>query len=235
MTVITLSRELGSEGDQIATRVAARLGLSVVDRERLHRAARSAGVSEAALRELELPAEQTLVAQILRTLRSIPPTPTERRVRGAVVLPVTSPLGGIFSPALPPASIAVAELVNLLNQVIEKRAREGEVLFLGQGTEVLLRDHPGALHVRVMASLDHRIATLQTREGDSNTDALRKIRASDRQRAEYVRRFHNARWNDPGLFHMVVNTALAPVPMAVDLIVAASRALPAASEGATFP
>jgi hypothetical protein len=43
-----------------------------------------------------------------------------------------------------------------------------------------------------------------------------------------VRRFHNARWDDPGLFHLVINTALVPVPVAVDLIIAASRAWPAA-------
>ncbi|MBC8446299.1 MAG: cytidylate kinase-like family protein [Chloroflexi bacterium] len=229
MTVITLSRELGSQGDRIATLVAERLGLGLVDRERLFRAARVAGVSEAALHELEYAAEQTLVAQILRSLRSVSPTPTEERVHAALVAPLTSPLGGIFSPVLPPASIAIAELVKMLNQVIEKRAREGNVLFLGQGTEVLLRDHPGALHVRIFAPVEQRIAVLQAREGLSKTTALRKIRASDRERAEYVRRFHNARWNDPRLYHLVINTAFVPESVAVDLIVTAARALAAAN------
>lgn len=225
MTVITLSRELGSEGDHIATLVAERLGLSLVDRARLYRAARVVGVSEAALLELEYASEQTLVARILRLLRSVPPTPTEERVHTALVTPLTSPLGGIFSPALPPASIAIAELVKMLDQVIEKRAREGKVLFLGQGAQVLLRDYPGVLHVRIVAPLKHRIAVLRAREGLSHTAALRQIRASDRERAEYVRRFHNARWNDPALYHLVINTAFVPVPLAVDLVVTAARVL----------
>jgi len=227
VTVITLSRELGSGGDRVATLVAERLGLGLVDRERLHRAALAAGVSEAALLELEYSAEQTLVAQILRSLRSVPPTPTEERERLAFVPPLTSPLAGIFSPVLPPAGIAIAELVKMLNQVIEKRAREGKVLFVGQGTQVLLREHPGVLHVRIMAPLEYRVATLQRREGLSEATALRKIRTSDRARAEYLRRFHNARWDDPTLYHLVINTGFLPVPLAADLIVAASRGLTA--------
>lgn len=225
MTVITLSRELGSEGDRIASLVAERLGLGLVDRERLYRAARVAGVSGAVLLELEYASEQTLVAQILKSLRSVPPTSTEERLSAALMAPLTSPLDGIFSPVLPPASIAIAELVKMLDQVIEKRAREGKVLFLGQGAQVLLRDYAGALHVRITAPLEHRVAVLQAREGLSHTAALRQIRASDRERAEYVRRFHNARWDDPALYHLVINTAFVPVSLAVDLIVTAAQAL----------
>lgn len=231
MAVITLSRELGSSGDRVATLVVERLGLAIVDRERLYRAARAAGISEAVLHEMEVSAEQTLVSQVLRSLRSVPPTPTERRERRAVVPPLTSPLGGVFSPVLPPASIAIAELVRMLNQVIEKRAREGNVLFLGQGTAVLLRGYPNTLHVRTFAPLDQRVATLQERENLSKTTALRRIRASDRQRAEYLRRFHNERWNDPGLYHLLINTALVPLAVAADLIVAASQSLSVPPEG----
>ena len=214
----------------MATLVAERLGLGCVDRERLYRAALAVGVSEAALLELELSAEQPLVVQILSSLRSVPPTPLEARQRSAFAPPLTSPLAGIFSPVLPPATIAIAELVKMLNQVIEKRAREGNVLLVGQGTQVLLRSYPGALHVRVVAPQEHRIATLQASEKLSKTAALRKIRSSDRERAEYVRRFHNARWDDPLLYHLVINTALMPVPIAVECI-AAALAAGAASSG----
>jgi cytidylate kinase len=53
MTVITLSREMGSGGDQIATAVAERLGLRVVNREVINQAARQAGVPEVALAEID--------------------------------------------------------------------------------------------------------------------------------------------------------------------------------------
>lgn len=53
MAVITLSRQLGSGGTEIATEVAKRLGLKYVDRQIIFRAAQQAGVPEAALAEVD--------------------------------------------------------------------------------------------------------------------------------------------------------------------------------------
>jgi cytidylate kinase len=53
MTVITLSRELGSRGDDVAIAVAERLGLRLVGRELINRAAADAGAGEVALAELD--------------------------------------------------------------------------------------------------------------------------------------------------------------------------------------
>ena len=53
MPVITLSRELGSRGDDIARAVAERLCLRVVGRELINRAARAAGAPEMALAEID--------------------------------------------------------------------------------------------------------------------------------------------------------------------------------------
>ncbi len=53
MTIITLSRQLGSRGDDVATAVAERLGLRLVGREIINRAAQDAGAGEVALAELD--------------------------------------------------------------------------------------------------------------------------------------------------------------------------------------
>jgi cytidylate kinase len=53
MTVITLSRELGSRGDDVAVGVAARLGLRLIGRELINRAAADSGAGEVALAELD--------------------------------------------------------------------------------------------------------------------------------------------------------------------------------------
>ncbi len=53
MTIITLSRELGSRGDDVALAVAERLGLRLVGREIINRAAQDAGAGEVALAELD--------------------------------------------------------------------------------------------------------------------------------------------------------------------------------------
>jgi cytidylate kinase len=53
MTVITLSRAMGSLGDPVAQAVAERLGLRLVGREMINRAAQDAGAGEVALAELD--------------------------------------------------------------------------------------------------------------------------------------------------------------------------------------
>jgi len=53
MAVITLSREMGSRGDDVARLVAERLGLRLAGREIINRAAREAGAPEVALAEID--------------------------------------------------------------------------------------------------------------------------------------------------------------------------------------
>ena len=53
MAVITLSREMGSRGDDVARLVAERLGLRLVGRELINRAAKEAGAPEVALAEID--------------------------------------------------------------------------------------------------------------------------------------------------------------------------------------
>lgn len=53
MPVITLSRQMGSLGDEIAVSVARRLGLRLIGRELINRAARAAETPEVALAEID--------------------------------------------------------------------------------------------------------------------------------------------------------------------------------------
>lgn len=53
MPVITLSRQMGSQGDQVAQAVAQTLGLRLVDRELINQAARAAGAPEIALAAID--------------------------------------------------------------------------------------------------------------------------------------------------------------------------------------
>ncbi len=53
MAVITLSREMGSRGDDVARAAAKRLGLRLVGHELINRAAKEAGAPEVALAEID--------------------------------------------------------------------------------------------------------------------------------------------------------------------------------------
>jgi hypothetical protein len=46
-----------------------------------------------------------------------------------------------------------------------------------------------------------------------------------------VRRYHDADWLDPTLYHLVINTGWMPLPIAVDLIIETQRVLEQARDG----
>jgi cytidylate kinase len=253
MTVITISRQLGSHGKEIATKVAEALDLRLVDADTIHRAAQRAGVPQMALAELRHEGEHGLATQVLKALRTMPslqnpyptslqssdiqdstppaadavsPSPAEGSEPAYPIRPsLTLPFTGLFSPTVPPISASLEEYVRMVGLVIRGLAREGNVLIIGRGGQVLLKNYPTALHVQIVAPLNYRIEVVMAREGMNKRAAQNRVRASDRARFDYVRRYHDVDWLDSSLYHLVVNTGRVPVATAVDLIVAAKRAM----------
>jgi cytidylate kinase len=226
MSVITISRQMASDGCEIAAEVAGALGFRFIDREIIHRAAEEAGVPKIALQEIAYEGQRNMVERILQTVNTMPPVPsTAEAWRREAAASVTRPFGGIFSPAVPPFAVTLTDYVRMMELVIRDLAREGNVVLVGRGGQAVLRDMSQALHVQIVAPLQHRVATLVEREGIEEREASARLRASDRARRDYLRRYHRVDWLDPTLYDMVMNTAKMSPPLAADLIVNTHRAL----------
>jgi cytidylate kinase len=226
MAVITLSRQLGSQGEEIAAQVAQALGLRLIDAETISRAAQKAGVPQMALAELAHEKRRGLANRVLTALRAMPSlSPTgDASETPSGLSGLTIPFAGLFSPTVPPISASLEGYVHMVGLVIQGLAREGSVLIVGRGGQVLLKSHPTALHVQIVAPLTKRADLVMTREGIDKRAAQNRIRVSDRARFDYVRRYHDADWLDPTLYHLVINTGKVSVATAVDLITAAQQA-----------
>lgn len=244
MTVITLSRQLGSHGGNIATEVAQALGLRLIDAETINRAAQRAGVPRLALAELEHEGERGLANQVLKALRTMPglrstaPFPIspadERDTTAPGLSTMTIPFAGLFSPTVPPLSASLEGYVRMVGLVIRGLAHEGDVLLLGRGGQVILKSHPGALHIQTVAPISDRVEVVMTRYELGKREAQNRVRASDRARFDYLRRYHDVDWLDPTLYHLVINAGRVRISAAVDLIIGAQQAIeqPAAKDDA---
>lgn len=235
MAVVTISRQLGSQGEEVAAQVARTLGLRLIDAETINQAAQRAGVPQLALAELEDEGERGLANQVLKALHTMPSLRSSPRLAtppdsqpGASYsdLPsMTIPFASLFSPTVSPISSSLESYVRMVGLVIRGLAREGNVLIVGRGGQALLRRVPCALHVQIVAPMDQRIEVVLARHQLDWRAAQSRVRASDRARADYVRRYHNADWLDPTLYHLVINTGRVSIASAEDLIVTAQRAL----------
>ena len=216
--IVTISRQLGSEGDLIAARVAEALGLLLVDREYTCKAALAAGMPAELLQKLMYEGQHSLAGQLMDSLgSSTPAEPTDRPA------PSPGPLEGIFTPMLAPSSINLEDGVRTIGRIVTDVASRGDVLVLGQGGQVWLSDCKDACHVQVVAPSNLRIERVATRENVSRATARRRVRTSDQARAEYLARYHGVNWLDPMLYHYVVNTGRTPADVAVSLIIHAAQ------------
>ena len=181
MRAITVSRQMGSRGDELALQVAERLGWRRVCRDLINQAARAAGVPQVALAEID--------------------------ELGFLGLRTSAKEWGAYQ--------------SQVERIIRELADGGDVVIVGRGGQMVLRERPDVLHVRVVAPFGMRMARLRGERNVSEESACACLEASDRARARYLRRSHSARLDDPALYHLTINTGLLGLAQAVDLIVQA--------------
>lgn len=220
MAIITLSRQLGAGGSEVAAGVAKALGLRIIDHQAIDRAARECGVPEIALHELGYEGRRGLMGQILDALKTSPAIPSIVEMqRHEAVSALAMPPRSIFTPAMPLLSAAMDEYVRMEGMVIQNMAKEGQVLIIGRASQMLLRDNKDALHIQVVAPLSCRVQKLRDLEGLSQRDAKQRLLASDKARAEFLRRYYGINWLDPQIYDLVINTGQVSIQTAVQLVV----------------
>ena len=104
-----------------------------------------------------------------------------------------------------------------LYSVIYELAKQGDAVFLGRGSHLLLRDFPCALHVRVTASPETCVRTLLA-QGLNREAAARTIARTDDERSAFVRFAFGVDWEDPARYDLVLNMDKLSVDLAVSTV-----------------
>ena len=113
--------------------------------------------------------------------------------------------------------------------VLWEFARSDDVVLMGRGGQWLLRHIPHALHVRVTAPFDVRVARLtqQTYAETGRTSPSRAlsnvVRRDDAGRAGRVRYLYGVDIRDPSLYHLVINTTQIAAAEAVEPLATLAR------------
>ncbi len=124
-----------------------------------------------------------------------------------------------------PEESAQQAYLEAVRQVIENLAQEGDVVIVGRAGQSILQKHAGVLHVRVVAPFETRVQRVVTAHGISEQAARAQVRDSDRYRADYLRRFYDTEWDDPTLYHLVINTGHMNLDTAAAVVCAAIHSM----------
>ena len=204
MSVITISRELGSEGDKIADVLCESLGYCRVGKDMLMQIAEEAGVDVEAIQAMEVGfvKRARLVSGEMTSLYRKQASAFEKR--------------GVLDDQT---------YAKVVRETMQDYARQGDALIVGRGGQMILRDFPGVLHVRLFAAEEIRAQRLAERDSISERAALRQIQQSDEQKRQYIRHmFKNADWRNSKYYHLIIDTGRIPPEAAAEMIKVAASA-----------
>lgn len=207
--VLTVSREYGSGGAAIARNVSERLGWHLLDK--------------------------ALILEIARAIRADPDLVQrfdERVDSWLHRVSRTALWHGAFEgvAAVAPEDFFDAETVaELARHVIETAYERGHCVVVGRGAQCILRGRADALHVFIYAPWHQRIARIRQRLPVAE-EVEELIRATDRQRAEYVRMHFGCNWSDPHLYHLLISSELGEAQVASLILDVLARGSAAPSE-----
>lgn len=202
LRLITISREMGSGGSDLAAELGRRLGWRVVDREL---------ISEAAVR-LKLPPDEVAAVDEHGCNAWQRATSFVADAFPEMLLPATQPWTEDIS--------TVARVIAaLMDQVIS----EEPAVIVGHASQVQFENRADALHVRVYAPKSYRVAEVRRRLGLSEAEAQDLVERSDRERRNYLFDLYGREWADPLLYHVMVNSAHVPTALGATMIAAIAR------------
>ena len=234
MAVIAMGGLTGGGGRLLGPAVAERLEADYVDRLILTEAARHIGATVEALHQREerpLTRRERFSALLQRILE-----------RSAVTAAGGDPYFGPGPMAflteeyeeLPQPRITRGheledeKYIGAIRHVITDLAAEGNVVVIGRGGCIILRDDPNVLRVGAVARYEDRVSRIMERHRSDREQAEKIVALRDGARADSFKRFFGIDDPDsPELYHLVINTSDVALDYATDLVVNACHSLEA--------
>ena len=197
MAVITISRQFGAGGKTLGKMVADQLGYEFADSEIIKMVAEMANVSTHWVETVEKEAG----GKLSRFLSKMVSKPLVERV-------LKDERGYIDE------EIYLDYLVLIIAQI----ADEGDVVILGRGSQYILNDHPEACHILLIDEFENRVQFMMDHYDLSNSSATNIVKAEDKRRKNLYQKLGKADYDNPFLYHMVLNMSKISLDDALDQI-----------------
>ena len=203
MAVITVSRQYGSGGSEVAERIARALGWKLYD---------NAVVESVAQRLRMTPAEVSAREERVPSL-------VERMASAmALGVPEVMPMVGDFA-----AQPSEERMVAMTRHVIEDAVRAGPAVLVGRGAQCMLAARADALHVFCYAPFEELVRYAVEVLGIPFAEAAKKVTEMNHQREEYVKHHFKREWRDLANYDLCVNTARLGLDGAAALVTRLAR------------
>ncbi len=196
MAVITISRQYGSGGEEVAQHICEILGYRYFDKTMMAQVAAEMGLLEE--RVIDFSETDYRVRSFLDRLLG------RSRVVAEVEILEQDETTEEQRRAI--EKLNEEQCIELVQTTIHAAYKYGNLVIIGRGGQAVLKDAHGVLHVRIEAPQGARVMRIQEEEGLNLGEARARARERDAAAAAFVERFYGADWSNPLHYHMVLNT-----------------------------
>ncbi|HEY1484155.1 MAG TPA: cytidylate kinase-like family protein [Candidatus Acidoferrum sp.] len=184
--IVTIEREYGSGGGEIAQMLAKRLGWKLWDQLLTEEIARLANCPKAVV---EVREERTdpLYYRLFKSF-----------------------LRGSYEGSLNAHKLGVVDsesILRITERVVQKAASEGNCVIVGRGSQQFLKDRQDTLRLFLYAPREDKVRRLLAR-GKSASEAQQLVDTVDRERIDFIQKYFGVEWPARAVYHGMMNTTV---------------------------
>ena len=184
--ILTIEREYGSGGGEIAQLLANQLGWKLWDQLLTEEIARLAECPKAVV-EVREEREDPLYYRLFKSF-----------------------LRGSYEGSLNAHKLKLVDtecILKFTQQVVLEAAKTGNSVIVGRGAQHFLRNREDTLRVFLYAPQEEKVRRL-LENGKSEKDAQELVDTVDRDRRDFIQKYFHVEWPDRTAYHSMINTAI---------------------------
>lgn len=182
-SIITLGRQLGSNGKIIGKTLAEQLGISFYDKALIAKAAKESGLSESLFDGLDEKPTHSLLYSLVMGIQS----------SKGLYYQYNDMLNG-------------DNVFKIQADVIKNISAEGPCIIVGRCADYILRKNPYLVKLFLYADSETRIKNLMSRDGMSEKEAVSAVNKADKRRSNFYNFYTNNTWGDVNNYDLCLNT-----------------------------
>lgn len=184
--IVTIEREYGSGGGEIAQLLATKLGWKLWDQLLTEEIARLANCPKNVVEDRE---ERTdpLYYRLFKSF-----------------------MRGSYEGSLNAHKLNLVDsecILEFTEKVVRQVAKIGNSVIVGRGSQHFLRERSDTLRVFLYASRENKIQRLLSR-GKSEKEAQELVDTVDRERSDFIDKYFHVEWPNRSVYHSMINTAI---------------------------
>lgn len=193
--IITIGRQYGSGGCEIAERLANDLGINFYDKNILRKNSDESGIKESYFHLADERPGRKLLYKIIDGI-----TPE------------------IKEPTFDSKVVSADNLFRFQSEVIRKLAESESCVIVGRCAEYVLEGSDNLVRVFLYADMDARISRITGKGLYEAKDVKKNIKRIDRERRDYHKYYTGRSWEDFDNYDLVINTAAIGIDGSINLI-----------------